>query len=40
MEYESSFGQSNQDFTLDLPNIPFGRMQHDIYVMLETVRKH
>ena len=40
MEYESSFGQSNQDFSLDMPNFTFGRMQHDIYVMLSSVQKH
>ena len=40
MEYESSLGQSNQDFSLDLRNFPFSRMQHDMYVILEVVRKH
>lgn len=39
MEFESSFGQSGQDFSLDLPNLDFNRMQSELYTTLGTVRK-
>jgi hypothetical protein len=39
MDYESSFAQPSQDFSLDLPHLDFMRLQSDVYDAITEIRK-